>query len=273
MRFDLLQSISLAGESSVPNDDRVGTGDALAWVIDGATDLGDPGLLGSRGGAAWIAMEANAAFAAAGDAPLMAVCKGVFARLSRRFDAVCTRAPASRWELPSAAFLVARVTAEGLELGWLGDCSVLIRRGTLVERIGPPAERGDESARAARHAGHELAQKPRPASIIDSLRTSRERPGRQVLGVEPEGADMVNLAIVPVAVGDELLLMTDGFAALVDGYGAMDEAALMAAVAAEGLAPLATKLRAIEAGDAECVRFPRYKISDDASALWVRVVA
>ncbi|OYY71157.1 protein phosphatase 2C domain-containing protein [Sphingomonas sp. 28-63-12] len=271
MHFDLVQSISLAGDTDVPNDDRVGTGDALAWVIDGATDLGDPGLLGSRGGAAWIAMEASAAFAAAGDAPVMAICKGVFARLSRRFDSVCTRAPASRWELPSAAFLVARLSAEGLELGWLGDCSALIRRGALVERIGPPAEREHESARAAGLAGHGLAQKPRPASIIDSLRLSRERPGRHVLGVEPEGAAMVNLAVVPAAVGDELLLMTDGFAALIDGYAAMDEAALMAAVAASGLAPLAAQLRAIEAADADCSRFPRFKTSDDASALWLRI--
>jgi len=56
MRFDVLQMISLAGDAASANDDRVGASDAIAWVIDGATDLGEPGLLGTRGGAAWIAM-------------------------------------------------------------------------------------------------------------------------------------------------------------------------------------------------------------------------
>ena len=62
MHFDLLQSISLAGDISVPNDDRAGSARGHAWVIDGATDLGPPGLVGAQGGAAWLASVAQAAF-------------------------------------------------------------------------------------------------------------------------------------------------------------------------------------------------------------------
>ena len=52
MHLDIVQSLSIAGDSAKANDDRAGAGHARAWVIDGATDLGDPGLVGSRGGAA-----------------------------------------------------------------------------------------------------------------------------------------------------------------------------------------------------------------------------
>ena len=86
MRFDVLQMISLAGDAASANDDRVGASDAIAWVIDGATDLGEPGLLGTRGGAAWIAMEANAAFAAAGDASIRSICNGAAARSRQNRD-------------------------------------------------------------------------------------------------------------------------------------------------------------------------------------------
>ncbi len=50
MYFDLIQTVSLAGDAVIPNDDRGGTAHNRAWVIDGATDLGPPGLVGARGG-------------------------------------------------------------------------------------------------------------------------------------------------------------------------------------------------------------------------------
>lgn len=274
MRFDLLQTISLAGDPATPNDDRAGAGDALAWVIDGATDLGEPGLVGTRGGAAWIAQEANAAFAAAGDGPLDTICKGAAARIARRFEAVRRRAPLGAWELPSASFLAARAGREGIRFAWAGDCAALVRRGDAVERAGPlPAQRDDEVAHAASLAAHGLAQKQRPAPILASLREQRARPGRAVLGVDALAPPPLSHGVVPCGYGDELLLMTDGFAALIDQYGAVDPAEMFAALAAHGLAGLAERLRAIEAADADCTRYPRFKISDDATALWLRCAA
>ncbi len=274
MRFDLLQSISIAGDAAKANDDRCGCGDALAWVIDGATDLGAPGLVGSRGGAAWIAMEADAAFAAADEGDVRSICDAVFVRLARRFDAVRTRDPASRWELPSAAFLVARVAAQGLEIGWLGDCAILIRRGDTVEHIGPlDAMKDVERDHAAGLAEHGLGDVARTAPIIDSLRERRERADRFVLGIEPAMADHIAIATVPALPGDEVLLMSDGFSALIGDYAALSAEVMMTAIGDTGLAPLIGKLREIEHEDADCMRFPRFKRSDDATALWLRIVA
>lgn len=273
MRFDLLQSISLAGDAAVANDDRVGASAALAWVIDGATDLGEPGLVGPRGGAAWLALEADAAFAAAGDASIDAICKGVFARLARRFAAQQTRPAISGWELPRASFLAARVGKDGLACRWLGDCAGLLKRGDTVERFGPAADKDDENARAAALAEHGLGLKQRPQPILDSLRHSRERAGRYALGVDPAAVAHLGGAVLPCAAGDEVLLMSDGFAALVDVYTAYDQEGLFGALATEGLAGLALRLRAIEQNDADFTRFPRFKGSDDATALWLRIAA
>ncbi|MFA6123558.1 MAG: protein phosphatase 2C domain-containing protein [Sphingomonas sp.] len=273
MRFDLLQSISLAGDIAVANDDRTGSSDVLAWVIDGATDLGESGLVGSRGGAAWLALEADAAFAAAGDASIDAICKGVFARLARRFAAQRTRAPIAAWELPSASFLAARVGKDGLACRWLGDCAGLLKRGDTVERIGPPASKDDENASAAALAEHGLGLKQRPQPILDALRRSRGRVGRYALGVDPAAVEHLGGAVLPCAAGDELLLMSDGFAALVDVYTACDLDGLFGELATLGLAGLALRLREIEQADADFTRFPRFKRSDDATALWLRIAA
>jgi len=65
--------------------------------------------------------------------------------------------------------------------------------------------------------------------------------------------------------------MTDGFASLVSPYGRHAADTLVATLHARGLAALALELREIERQDAACLRHPRFKPSDDATALWLRV--
>lgn len=272
MHFDLIQSISLAGSVGTANDDRGGAGETLAWVIDGATDLGPPGLVGARGGAAWLAAEAHAGFTAAADAPLATMCAGVADRLAAAYAAVRTREPEGRWELPIAAFLAVWLDRDTLECGWLGDCVGLLRSGRAVTRFGPVHEdRNAEMAHAEQLAQHGLGDFKRSAPILADLRASRERPGLPVLGVEPAAIARLETTRLPCTPGDDLLLMTDGFSAILDAYAMLEEAALMAALAVQGLAQLALKIRAIEADDAACTRYARFKRSDDATALWVRI--
>ncbi|MEG3143856.1 protein phosphatase 2C domain-containing protein [Sphingomonas sp. RT2P30] len=274
MHFDLIQSLSLAGSTAKPNDDRAGENNRLGWVIDGATDLGPAGLMGGRGGAAWLAREAHAAFTAAPDAPIESICVGVADHLARAYASARTRDPLGRWELPIAAFLAARLADSALECAWLGDCIGLLRHGATVTRLGPVVETRDaEAERAAGLAEHGLGDVKRSAPIIESLRASRSRPGLAVLGVEPEAMQQLKTCRQPCAPGDELLLMSDGFSALIDAYGAYDATTLFDTLEVEGLAGLGQKLRAIEAADSTCTRFPRFKTCDDATALWLRVAA
>jgi hypothetical protein len=65
--------------------------------------------------------------------------------------------------------------------------------------------------------------------------------------------------------------MTDGFAVLADQYGAYDQAGLVRAVTERGLQELGRELRAIEAADAGGAKHPRFKASDDATALLLRL--
>lgn len=272
MHFDLIQSLSLAGASATPNDDRAGAVHALAWVIDGATDLGPPGLMGRRGGAAWLASEAQAAFTAAPDVPIEVICSGVADRLAAAYAAARAREPEGRWELPMASLLAARLADDALETAWLGDCAGLLRSADGVTRLGPPRQEKDaEAERAASLAQHGLGNPKRSAPILEVLRSARSRPGLRILGVEPETMASLETARISCAPGDEVLLMSDGFSALIDAYAAYDEAGLFDALAAQGLAGLGERLRAIEAADIACARYPRFKTSDDATALWLRI--
>lgn len=270
LHFDLIQSISLAGNAAAANDDRAGAGTRLAWIIDGATDLGPPGLVGAQGGAAWIAANADHAFAAAPPSGLSAVVTGVFSALANAYDGARRRDPLGRWELPSAAFLCVALQAQRMEIAWLADCACLHVRGETVRRLGPQSNLVEtQEAEAIRSAGLDLLP-TRSAPTLDRLRANRARAERRVLGVEATHADAVHYDTVDIAPGDELVLMTDGLAALIDDYG-LPADAFAPLLRAEGLHGLAARLRAIEAEDADCGRFARFKPSDDATGLWLRV--
>lgn len=273
MHFDLIQTLSLPGDPAIPNDDRLGARGGLAWVIDGATDLGPPGLLGAQAGAAWLADTANALLAGApADRPVATLLAELAAGVAERFAAVRRRAPLGAWELPCASLMLARREGDAIECGWLGDCVGLLHGPAGTRRLGRPrVSRDAETAHAASVAVHGLGRvKGREGPLIDSLRAARARPDRAVLGVEG-ACDRIETARYPCDPGDALMLMTDGFAALCDSYGRYDEAALAEAVEGRGAAVLAEELRAIERADAACTRFVRFKTSDDATLLHARV--
>jgi serine/threonine protein phosphatase PrpC len=272
MHLDFIQSLSIAGDAAKANDDRAGLANAHAWVIDGATDLGDPGLLGNRGGAAWIAGEADRAFAAAGEDTIEAICRSVFATVAARYEETRTRDPEG-WELPSASFLAVRAAANVLDCAWLGDCAALLIRDGAVTRLGPEVDVRDKETDLAKSVAHHGLGKPRVAPVLAVLRTARARPERKVLGVDPSGADRIYYASQPCLAGDDLVLMSDGFAAIMDSYGLLDAETLAPLLGSEGLHGIAARLRAAEVEDAACLRWPRFKQGDDATALWVRVAA
>lgn len=272
MHFDLIQSLSLCGDPSVPNDDRAGSTAQRAWVIDGATDLGPPGLLGEEGGAAWLAATADAAFATADGPSLHDTCAQVCHRVETRYAAEARRAPEGIWELPRASFAALQIDGAAIELGWASDCSVLHASATGTAWRTPAPSRARESAQAAALGPGIGAVKLRTQAVLQDRRLSRSRAGQRVLGIDAAATiDILSFSRFDAAVGDELLLMTDGMVALVDAYSRHDADSLFAAVRAHGLAALGAELRAIERDDAACLRFPRFKVSDDATALWLRV--
>jgi hypothetical protein len=59
--------------------------------------------------------------------------------------------------------------------------------------------------------------------------------------------------------------------ALASDYGAYGADSLMQAAVEKGLKALGEELRVIEAGDAVGDKFPRFKKSDDATALLLRI--
>lgn len=269
MHFEVVQSISINGTPGKPNDDRLGATSCLAWVVDGATDLGEPGLLGPIGGAAWLAGTASQGFATSDARDVAETCAAVFHHIEHRFEAERAREVAAPWEVPKAAFAVVQLTETTAEFAWSADCCILLGSGDTA-RWGTTAP--DSSAEAADAQAVGAGSGPLTGAVLTDRRDHRSDPEHFALSPSPEAsAKATRYGAADARAGDDLILMSDGFSSLIADYGRYDGGSLLTAIREKGLAQLARDIREIERGDPACVRYPRFKVSDDATALWLRI--
>ncbi len=280
----LVESLSLAGDRAKQNDDACGYAHDSAWVIDGATDLHNAPEMGAASDAAWITEALNTSLheqVRHGDAEpqtrLRDACRYASA-LAQRDWAARARQDAPRWKLPTASMLIISdpngQILHGLDLG---DCRCFVLDAHGEGHI-LGGQSSDDEARAAGDAlkrtggGAPL----RDAQTLEMLRAKRathniEGGAYWVFGVQPECADHARAWTLAPARPAYLLICTDGFSALADRYRAYDAAGLVRAALDKGLQELGRELRGIEAADAAGAKHPRFKQSDDATAVLLRL--
>jgi hypothetical protein len=270
----LIEAISLAGDRGKQNDDACGFARGRAWVIDGATDLHDAPLTGWTSDASWIAQQANTHFHHA-EGPPRWVVRGASAAAGAEFKRIARAAP-ERWQSPIASLLIIEEAGTGVAGLDLGDCRIFALDGDGGVHIsGGPGDAGDDEAKLA--AQQTDVHKPllQRTDTIDMLRRTRAamngEGSRWTFGLNPACADHARAWTLALRRPAHLLLMTDGFSALTDRYGAFDAGGLVQAAVDRGLQELGREVRAIEAADAASTRHPRFKASDDATGLLLRL--
>lgn len=283
-RLEILDSISDPAKPEAENDDRIGWNDSAAFVIDGATGLGDPVVASSD--AAWLAEYARAHFEVhlTPVRPIGDVVRDLCVSARDAFFQAAGTTAIERYRYPNAAFQALRVTAGGIETAGLADCKLILRdaAGQVLRHSGNRAGRGNEQ-QAARRAiessgGFNAAGESfRGRETLEDLRRKRARlnsdpDGAWTLGMSPEAGAHLRREMLAIRLPAVGVLCTDGFADLVDNYRICTDAGLIAAAETDGLGVLLDELRHIEREvDPEGVRFPRYKRCDDASAVLVRL--
>ena len=280
MTLELLDQLSLPGDPAKANEDAFGQSEAAAVVIDGATPLGDS-LMPGPSDAAWIAQFGARRLMAHlkdGDGARKAL-RATLGDTQKSFEALRRHPPEEVWQTPCASMMLA-VPADGaVEFLWFGDCAALVQQGdAAVSVVGETFDKRAAEAQAAQALAREKNLSPAAGlsrqEFIGTLRNRRNRinSGNQWL-FSPDVKATAHAArrVMKVAPGSHLLLASDGFLALASDYGAYSADNLMAAARDKGLVALGQELRAIEAGDAGGDRFPRFKKSDDATALLLRI--
>jgi hypothetical protein len=282
MPFEILDTLTLPGDAAKPNDDAFGHIDSAAVVIDGATSLGDP-LMPGDSDAAWLAhfgARRLMAHARDGDAPIDAL-RNALTDAKKSFEALRRAPPKEKWQLPCASMMFASDTADGCEALFFGDCAALVGRpGTdAVEVVGEALEKKAAEARRAAKLAKEKGIAPASGAnrpeFLDALRAARSRINsgtHWAFSPEPRAADHVGRESIVAPRGTHVLLASDGFLAIASDYGRYTAHTLLEKVRAKGLGLIADELREIEDADAQGHKYPRFKKSDDATAVLLKLV-
>jgi hypothetical protein len=283
----LIETISLAGDRAKQNDDALGGVGDCAWVIDGATDLHNTPVAGRASDAAWLAgllndclVEQLSQFADVG-APLNVLRAAIDASSTSArelWDQYDDAASAERWKLPTASVLILSEHNGAIAGIDLGDCRcVALDADGAAHIVGGPSGGVHDEVKAAARAGKSAdpAALLRDANTLDLLRGKRAEHNLDssywVFGLQSECAVRARQWSLTLARPAHILLMTDGFSALVDRYNAYDPGGLVRAALEKGLHELGRELRAIETADAGGAKHPRFKPSDDATAVLLRL--
>lgn len=272
-----IEAISLAGDRAKQNDDACGFVGKRAWVIDGATDMHDAPLTGAASDAGWIAHFANAYLHDAEGGDLVMALRGASAAATETFQRLTQGRAIERWQSPIASVLMIQAHHGEVSGAELGDCRLFaLDADGAVQVVGGPGDAGDHESKLAAQqtdAHKPLLQRTQTIDLLRRNRAALNRPGGShwTFGLDPECADHARTWSLTLKRPTHLLLMTDGFAALTDRYDAYGAGDLVKAALTRGLQELGRELRQIEAADAGGAKHPRFKASDDATALLMRL--
>lgn len=249
---------------------------SAAWVFDGVTGINGRNYLGDGTDARWLVTRAHARVStlAATDMRLDVLLEHLVAGLIADFSGAAGRADLPHdYDPPAACLILVKRYAAGWQALRLGDSCLLTREGDGSQSIHAASPNN-----AFDHWLTREARKRRDAGVLDIKallaefapqlkegRAKRNRPdGYSILEASRDALAMPEI----IALGDPagMLLCTDGYYRAVDHYGLLDDAGLMNA-SADGVGEVLAALRAVEAGDPDCLRFPRFKPADDATAV------
>lgn len=273
-----VEAISLAGDRKRQNDDACGHNGAQAWVIDGATDLHDAPLTGSASDASWLAGYMNRRlFEPQGNNPAQTL-RSLSREAAQAFTSSTSGRPYEPWQSPTASVLIIKEHGGQIYGSDLGDCRCFaLDADGASHAAGSKNSASDDEAERARGASQRsgataLLRDPETLTMLREVRAKHNASGGYwVFGLQPECGDHARHWSLSLKRPAHVLLMTDGFSALVDRYRIYDPAGLVRAALDKGLQELGRELRAIETADAGGAKHPRFKPSDDATALLLRL--
>ena len=276
--LELIESLSLPGDPARPNEDSFSHTARAAAVFDGTTGLGEM-LMPGRSDAQWIAQFGARRFrshAESGKGSIRDGLRAAAADAEKSYRALRKREPVENYEIAYASAVMATPDAGGLQILWFGDCAVLLRNGCgQFNIVGDNMDKRESERARVTRLSKPGGRGPAAAGVRDeflpALRASRNSvnsPGGDWLfAPDAACADHAKEARVAALADSPILLASDGFLALTSDYGRYTPETLFAAVEERGLAVLGEELRAVENADPEGLRYPRFKRSDDATAL------
>jgi Protein phosphatase 2C len=262
-----VQIATQPGSADKPNEDHALACQNLAVIADGLTARTETGCIH---GVAWFAEKLTGSVVRFGDGrPVDALRAAIAYTSSLHADTCDLSHPAT----PCAAVAIVQIGGDGLARYLvLGDVSIVlageeIKRVVSDQRISETALAQRAEADDLRYGSH--ADEAALVRMKELEIAARNRPdGYWIAGADPKAVDHALIGEIPLCELTRIALFTDGAARAVDLFRMADWRDVLDLLGERGPRELITRVRAVESADGDVTRWPRNKVSDDATAVY-----
>lgn len=270
--MDLTES---PGASMRPTEDRVGSSGNLAWVLDGATDFTEEKTLPGYSNVQWLVNFVDQRLREIAHTSKFTSVRTVLEDLGKDVHLrLAEVAPAGLRNHPCCSIGLAALLPNRLELGRIGDATLIAYRGVqVVCEVSTAFFDGREASAVER-------SRKKRQSRQDIIREMFARRLEYIRGVHsesvfsghPEAVFKIHSTSLSLERVDSILLCTDGFARAIADYALFPGWRGLRRCANEGgLDEITSRIRRHESHRDSTTRTPKFKDADDLAAVLVSI--
>ncbi len=264
-------------------EDSVGFGNNYAFVLDGASGLTGNNIIDNDSDASWFVKRVKDALVSRfenGDTrDISEILYEILGEIHKvyfgKLDMQNSSEPA---DSPSAAMALFRERNGNLEFFGLGDCI-----GVFTDTDDNTHILYDEALSKLDYKAIEymlkikkqqglslLKAKQKSMDVLIKNRQLRNKPGGYwILDPSAKGVPHATTYSIPINKVKSVSAFSDGFSQLVDCFGEFDDySRLHNQMQNTPLKKLYERLYELQKSDPDCNKYPRFKLRDDASAVW-----
>lgn len=249
------------------------------WVLDASSGLTGRKYTNGPSDGVWFVQHWDRFLrrtAADLDRPLAQIVAQGIAEVEQEYIKIVRTPAIDRVDVPSASIALLRFTERTYDYFLLGDCTLILGQGACPEIIADKRVSDldkktiAEITRLKRESdlSHAEAMKRVRPMLLEYRRQKNVPNGYWVLGMEADAIGQAQAGSKPLSDMGQCLLMTDGFAQGWDTFQlASTPESWLARVRERGLSATYDQLFEAAESDLSCIKFPRLKVLDDASAV------
>lgn len=265
------------------NEDTAYADKTAGWVIDAATGLTDSRYTSEGSDGEWFKNQWDKYLGKLmnnSEYTIKEIVKNGIKLIRDEFFKEAGTAEVKNIERPSASLAMVRFNKNTMEYLLLGDCSLLIQyadghveriKDTSLEKFDGKAISELDRIRRENNTTFQEARKAINPLLIKHRCMKNTPEGYWSLEFNDKAVEHCIEGKIPAKDVDSILLLTDGFASVYDIYGFCSIKELFSIIKTKGLNEVCNIIRNIEDKDSDMREFPRFKKSDDTSAVYYRL--
>jgi len=279
--MEIINKQILCREGDFANEDVAGINEYGAWILDGATGLSGAKLTNEKSDARWYTKwwDSYLSNYLKDDLPIAKIIANGIHQVSIDFHKAIGNKLCSKLDYPSSSIIVLKWHENNIEYFSLGDSPLIIQKSdSLVEITDKIVPVLDEKVFVAIEQAimeHNITSWEAKKFVLPMLKEHRmllnTEEGYWILGFDTKAVSKASQGIININESTKILMASDGFSAFVDKYHAVEKKDFISQAEDNGLAWIYNQIRAIEDLDNDGIKYPRYKKSDDSSAVFFQV--